>query len=58
MQVEKATLTVRELSEMLGIGLTTTYDLIKQKQFHTIKIGRKILIPKATVKKWLEGDEN
>lgn len=57
MQVEKATLTVRELSEMLGIGLTTTYDLIKKKQFHTIKVGRKILIPKVTVKKWLEGDE-
>lgn len=58
MQVEKATLTVRELSEMLGIGLTTTYDLIKQNQFHTIKVGRKILIPKVTVKKWLEGDES
>ncbi len=56
MNVEKATLTVRELSEMLGIGLTTAYGLIKQKQFHTIKVGRKILIPKATVQKWLEGD--
>ncbi len=57
MQIEKATLTVRELSEMLGIGLTTAYDLIKQKQFHTIKVGRKILIPKTTVQKWLEGDD-
>ena len=57
MQVEKATLTVRELSEMLGIGLTTTYELVRKKEFHTIKVGRRILIPKATVKKWLEGGE-
>ena len=58
MQIEKATLTVRELSELLGIGLTTAYDLIKKNQFHTIKVGRKILIPKVTVSKWLEGDDN
>ena len=58
MQIEKATLTVRELSELLGIGLTTAYDLIKKNQFHTIKVGRKILIPKVTVNKWLEGDDN
>lgn len=57
MQVEKATLTVRELSEMLGIGLTTTYELVRKKEFHTIKVGRRILIPKITVKKWLEGGE-
>lgn len=57
MQVEKATLTVRELSEMLGIGLTTTYELVRKKEFHTIKVGRRILIPKVTVKKWLEGGE-
>lgn len=55
MQIEKATLTVRELSEMLGIGLTTTYELIKKKEFHTIKVGRRILIPKVTINKWLEG---
>lgn len=57
MQVEKATLSVRELSEMLGIGLTTTYELVRKKEFHTIKVGRRILIPKVTVKKWLEGGE-
>lgn len=57
MQVEKATLTVRELSEMLGIGLTTTYELVRKKEFHTIKVGRRILIPKVTVKKWLEGGD-
>lgn len=57
MQKEKATLTVRELSKMLGIGLTTTYALVKEQQFRTVRVGRRILIPKVTVKKWLEGGD-
>lgn len=58
MQNEKSTLTVRELSETLGIGLATAYELVKENQFRTVRVGRRILISKIALQKWLEGDDN
>lgn len=52
---EKEVLSVQELADYLGIGRTTCYALIKDNQFRTIRVGRKILIPKQSVKDWLSG---
>lgn len=43
--MEKATLSVRELSEKLGISLPKAYELVKQPGFPVLKIGSRILIP-------------
>ena len=54
---EKAVLSVQELADYLGIGRTTCYALIKENQFRTVRVGKKILIPKESVNNWLAGIE-
>ena len=51
--MEKATLSVRELSEKLGISLPKAYELVKQPGFPVLKIGTRILIPVDAFKEWL-----
>ena len=43
--MEKATLSVRDLSEKLGISLPKAYELVKQPGFPVLKIGSRVLIP-------------
>ena len=40
---------VVQLKEMLGIGITLAYRLVKQNIIKSIKIGREYKIPKANV---------
>ena len=51
--MEKLAYTVQEAAEVLNIGLNKTYELIQQNQIPFIRVGRKILIPKKTLEKWL-----
>ena len=51
--MEKATLSVRDLSEKLGISLPKAYELVKQPGFPVLKIGSRILIPVDAFKAWL-----
>ena len=46
-------LTPNEVSKILKIGLSKTYELIRQKKIPSICIGRKILIPESTLEKWI-----
>ena len=51
--MENATLSVRDLSEKLGISLPKAYELVKQPGFPVLKIGSRILIPVDAFKEWL-----
>ncbi|AEM74790.1 helix-turn-helix domain-containing protein [Caldicellulosiruptor acetigenus] len=51
---EKLTYTPKELAKVLNISLTTVFKLIKQKEIPVIRIGRKVLIPKAKLKDWID----
>ncbi|MCP1110871.1 excisionase family DNA binding protein [Lachnospiraceae bacterium PF1-21] len=53
----KRTYTVDEIQDILGISQTTAYILIKQKLFHSVKVGRHIRISKKSFDQWLEGQE-
>lgn len=53
MNIEKETLSVRDLSERLGISLPKAYELVKQPGFPVLKIGSRILIPIEGLRKWL-----
>ena len=53
---ERMTITVEEMANMLGIGRNLAYELIKEKQIQSVRAGRKILIPRAAVRRWLEGE--
>lgn len=45
--------TVKQLAEMLGIGITLAYKLVKQKTIQSIKVGREYKIPKHCVINYL-----
>ena len=51
--MEKSTMSVQELANMLGISLPKAYELVKQPGFPVIHIGARILIPIDAFKDWL-----
>ena len=51
--MEKATMSVRELSAQMGISLPKAYELVKQPGFPVLRIGTRILIPVEAFRAWL-----
>ena len=47
--------TAAEVQQMLGIGKNETYRLIHSKVFPSLRIGHRIVIPKETFHRWLNG---
>jgi excisionase family DNA binding protein len=47
---------VKEARMLLGIGETLIYDLLAQGKLHSVKAGRRILIPKTSLDKFLAGE--
>lgn len=43
------TLRVEELMPILGIGRNTAYELIRSDQIRSVRIGRKLRVPKDAV---------
>lgn len=48
------TIQVKEMAKILGISQNKAYELTRIEGFPTIRVGRKILIPKPGLLKWLE----
>lgn len=44
---------INQLKDMLGIGITLAYRLVKQKSIKSIKVGREYKIPKTNVISYL-----
>ena len=51
--MDKATMSVQELSAQLGISLPKAYALAKSEGFPSIRIGTRILIPIDAFREWL-----
>lgn len=51
--MEKATMSVQELSAQMGISLPKAYELVKSEGFPSIRIGTRILIPVDAFHEWL-----
>ncbi len=51
--MEKLTMSVQELSSMMGISLPKAYELTKTPGFPILRIGTRILIPVAAFQEWL-----
>ena len=53
------TLSVEQAAEVLSIAPVSLYKLIKKDStFPTMKIGRRIVIPKDALKKWIDNQVN
>lgn len=48
-----ATLTVRELSKILRIGINSAYDLVKNGTIFSVRVGRQYRIPRSAIEKYL-----
>jgi len=48
---EKLTLSVEEAAKVLGIGRNLCYDRVKTGEIPVIKIGRRLLVPRAALEK-------
>ena len=49
-------LTVREAANVLRVGTHTIYEAIQRNQLPSVRMGRRILIPKVQILKLLGGD--
>jgi excisionase family DNA binding protein len=47
--------TVPEVGKLLGINRNLAYELARQGQIPCIKLGRRLVCPKAAVDRWLTG---
>jgi len=51
---KKLVYTVPEVAQLLGINHIKMYKLVKRADFPSVRIGRRIVIPKAAFERWLE----
>jgi len=58
MSVEKMAYSIQEASEALGLHPNTIYSLVKSGKIPSISLGRKILISKLELSKFLAGQSN
>jgi excisionase family DNA binding protein len=52
-QVERATLTVDEAAKFLGVSRWAAYEVVKNKEIPAVKIGRRLLVPRALLEQKL-----
>ena len=52
---ERATYTVSEAGRRLGIGRNSAYEAARRKEIPTIKVGRRILVPRTQLDRLLHG---
>lgn len=52
--MEKIIYSVKDVSDMLGIGQRQAYDLVKSGRFPVKKVGNQYLIPKQPFHNWID----
>lgn len=53
MALEKLTYSVEEAGELIGVSRNNAYNLAKTGSLPTIKMGKRLLVPKAALEKLL-----
>jgi excisionase family DNA binding protein len=57
MQAQKLTLTIEETGKQLGIGRNAAYSAVKKGEIPSIKIGRRLLVPRVALDRLLASAE-
>ena len=47
-------LSVSQVAKVLGISRTSAYDLVKEKDFPSLTIGARIVVPKEELVLWIK----
>jgi excisionase family DNA binding protein len=51
---ERLTMTVTETADALGISRNTAYQLVRKGDIPSVRLGRRLVIPKTALNAWLE----
>ena len=51
---EKLTLSVEEAGKLLGVSRQVAYQLIHRADIPTLRIGRRVLVPKKQLEAWMD----
>lgn len=55
---ERLTISVTEAAQLLGIGRGTAYECVRTGELPSIKLGRRIVIPKRALQALVDGTGN
>jgi excisionase family DNA binding protein len=55
--MEAATITVEQAAQALGINRMSAYTAVRNGEIPSIRIGRRILVPKVAFERMLEGEK-
>jgi excisionase family DNA binding protein len=53
---ERKTYTIEEAAHLLGVGRNQCYEAARSGSIPTLKIGKRILVPKAALDRMLAGE--
>lgn len=46
-------LNVKQLADLLGVSDSSVYELIQEDDFPSVRIGKRIVIPKEELRQWI-----
>jgi excisionase family DNA binding protein len=52
----RLTLTVEEVAATLGISRAFAYEAVRRGEIPSIRIGRRVLVPRAALERLIDGD--
>lgn len=55
--MDKGTMEVKEMQTYVGVGRRKAYELANSKGFPSFRIGRKILISREGLERWMKEQE-
>jgi excisionase family DNA binding protein len=53
---ERVVYDVPEVSKKLGIGINQAYQMVREGKIPSIRLQRRIVIPRAAFERWLAGE--
>jgi excisionase family DNA binding protein len=52
----RATITIEQTAQLLGLGRTAAYDAARRGELPTRRLGRRLLVPVPALLTWLESN--
>lgn len=54
--IERATLSIREVARILGVGKNAAYTAVRTGELPVVRIGGRLLVPRAALERLLTGE--
>ena len=47
-------LNAEKLAKVLGVSISSAYELMHEKDFPSVRIGKRLIVPREDLKTWIE----